>query len=149
MANRFRNKNVDESVEPQLPPQEEPVEEPAVVEEPQMTDDIASVEPARERKPSRVAQVLGGDMLGDKMVLKQIPLVMLVLFYLLLVVGNRYRVEQLSREKMATEENINYLRQKQIEMQKRYQQSVKISQIAEDLKGTGVGITAGPPYEID
>ena len=149
MANRFRNKNVDESVEPQLPPQVEPVEEPAVVEEPQLTEDVETVEPARERKPSRVAQVLGGDMLGDKMVLKQIPLVMLVLFYLLLVVGNRYRVEQLSREKMATEENINYLRQKQIEMQKRYQQSVKISQIAEDLKGTGVGITAGPPYEID
>ena len=34
-------------------------------------------------------------------------------------------------------------------MQKQYQQSVKMSQIAEDLKETGVGITAGPPYEIE
>ena len=91
---------------------------------------------------------LGGDVLGDQMVLKQIPLVLLCLFYLLLIVGNRYRVESLSREKAATEERINYLREHRIQMQKQYQQSVKISQIAEELKETGVGITSGPPYEI-
>ena len=92
--------------------------------------------------------MLGGEVLGDQMVLKQIPLVLLCLFYLLLIVGNRYRVETLSRERVATEERINYLREHRIQMQKQYQQSVKISQIAEELKESGVGITSGPPYEI-
>ena len=67
---------------------------------------------------------------------------------LLLIIGNRYRIENMSRDKAATEERINYLREQRIQMQKQYQQSVKISQIADDLKETGVGITAGPPYEL-
>lgn len=96
-----------------------------------------------------IGKVLGGDVLADRMVLNQIPLVLLCLFYLLLIVGNRYRVETLSREKTATEERINYLREHRIQMQKLYQQSVKISQVAEELKETGVGITSGPPYEIE
>ena len=95
-----------------------------------------------------LGRVLGGDMLADKLVLRQIPLVLLCLVYLLLIVGNRYRVESLSREKIATEERINDLREERIQMQKQYQKSVKISQIAEDLAETGVGITNGPPYEI-
>ena len=68
--------------------------------------------------------------------------------YLLLIIGNRYRIESMSRDKAATEERINYLREQRIQMQKQYQQSVKMSQIADDLKETGVGITAGPPYEL-
>ena len=104
------------------------------------------------RKGDKVARglgkVLGGDVLAERWVLNQIPLVLLCLVYLLLLVGNRYRVEHLSREKAATEERINYLREHRIQMQKQYQQNVKISQIAEELKETGVGITSGPPYEI-
>ena len=95
-----------------------------------------------------LGKVLGGDMLADRLVLKQIPLVLLCLLYLLLIVGNRYQVESLTREKAATEERINYLREHRIQMQRQYQQSVKISQIAEELKESGVGITSGPPYEI-
>ena len=104
------------------------------------------------RKGNRAARgigkVLGGDILAGEWVMKQVKLVLLCLVYLLLIVGNRYRVENLSREKAATEERINYLREHRIQMQKQYQQSVKISQIAEQLKESGVGITSGPPYEI-
>ena len=96
-----------------------------------------------------VGRLVKGDLLGDKLVLRQIPLLLLCLVYLLLIVGNRYRIEGLSREKQAIEERLNYRREARIQMQKQYQQSVKISQIAEDLAGTGVGITAGPPYEIE
>lgn len=95
-----------------------------------------------------VAKVLGGDILSDKLVLKQIPLLLLCLFFLLLVVANRYKVENLSREKKATEERINELREQRIQMQRHYQESVKISQIAEELRESGVGITNGPPYEL-
>ena len=96
-----------------------------------------------------VARVLGGNILADKLVLKQVWLLLLCLLFLLLIVANRYKVEQLSREKIATTERINDLREQRIQMQKRYQKSVMISQIADDLKERGVGITSGPPYEIE
>ena len=124
---------------------------PEIPEAPEAPKNTETV--AKPRKPSKAARgigrVLGGDVLADKLVLQQIPLVLLCLLYLLLIVGNRYRVETLSREKAATEERINYLREHRIQMQKQYQQSVKISQIAEELGESGVGITNGPPYEIE
>ena len=95
-----------------------------------------------------LAKVLGGDILGDKLVVKQIPLLLLCLFFLLLLVANRYKVESLSREKIASLERINDLREQRIQMQKQYQKSVKISQIAEELSESGVGITSGPPYSF-
>lgn len=145
MGNRFREKVTEEGLE-----EPKPVVEEAVVEqEPEEARPQARNRRTSDRAARGLGRVLGGDVLADKMVLRQIPLVLLCLFYLLLIVGNRYRVETLSREKAATEERINYLREHRIQMQKQYQQSVKISQIAEDLKGTGVGITSGPPYEIE
>lgn len=95
-----------------------------------------------------LAKVLGGDILADKLVLRQIPLLLLCMVFLLLIVGVRYRVESLSRAKMAKEEQINELREKRIRILRSNQETVKISQIAKELKETGVGITSGPPYEI-
>lgn len=156
MGNRFREKVVEEGLEePRLGGAElhSGTEEPmAERQEPQTAADAPRQADAPLRRSDRAARglgkVLGGDVLADKLVLRQIPLVLLCLFYLLLIVGNRYRVESLSLEKAATENRINYLREHRIQMQKQYQQSVKISQIAEDLKETGVGITSGPPYEL-
>ena len=111
-------------------------------------DDTTTGDEPQSKAARGVGRVLGGDILADKFVLKQIPLLLLCLVYLLLIIGNRYRIENLSHEKLAAEERINFLREQRIQMQKQYQQSVKMSQIAEDLKETGVGITAGPPYEI-
>ena len=147
MGNKFRNKEVEEGLE--TPKVAEPQSD--LSNQDILSDQIAQ-EASRPRKSGKAARglgkVLGGDVLADRMVLKQIPLVLLCLVYLLLIVGNRYRVERLSREKAATEERINYLREHRIQMQKQYQQSVKISQIAEVLKENGVGITSGPPYEL-
>lgn len=147
MGNRFREKVTEEGLEEPVLQAEEPVvAEPAVEEEPVATED------PKKRKGGRavkgVAKVLGGDLLADKVVLKQIPLLLLCLLFLLLIVANRYNVENLSREKQVAEERINYLREHRIQMQKQYQQSIKISQIAEDLREEGVGIMAGPPYEL-
>ena len=149
MANRFREKKVEEEPVVTAPEVE--------AEEPETEVEAPSTESAEEKprkgdagKTARgVGRVLGGDILADKLVLRQIPLLLLCLLYLLLIIGNRYRIESLSHEKQAAEERINFLREQRIQMQKQYQQSVKISQIAEDLKDTGVGITAGPPYEIE
>ena len=156
MGNKFREKKVDEDakvVEEGLEaPREEAVDTPhgqqqAAASSPNLGEKRRSA--GKGDKAARgIGRVLGGDLLADKLVLRQIPLLLLCLFYLLLIIGNRYRIENMSREKAATEERINYLREQRIQMQKQYQQSVKISQIAEDLKETGVGITAGPPYEL-
>lgn len=131
-------------------------EEPEVVESAMVEEEVER-EPESEQQVERgrgvkvahgMAKVLGGEVLSDKLVLKQIPLLLLCLFFLLLLVANRYKVESLSREKKAATERIIELREQRIQLQKQYQESVKISQIAEELRETGVGITSGPPYEI-
>lgn len=95
-----------------------------------------------------VGRVLGGDVLQSKKALKQVPLILLLCLYGIVLVYNRYNIEDLSRQKLALQNEINYLRQKRIELQKHFQETVKISQIAEMLDSTGIGITAGPPYEL-
>lgn len=144
MGNKFREKVVEEGlVEPQVETPEPEASEAGVPEQP------AAGGKGRGSKAARgVASVLGADILADRMVVRQIPLLLLCIAYLLLIVGNRYRIESLSRELQASNERISYLREQRIQMQKQYQQSVKISQIAEDLKDRGVGITAGPPYQL-
>ncbi len=146
MANKFREKPIEE--QPATRPEEEtkPAAE-IVVEVQNVTEENESNEESKGAKT--VAKVLGGDILADKMVLRQIPLLLLCLACLLVVIANRYHVEKISRDKQDTEVRINFLREHRIQMQKQYQQSIKISQIAEDLSGSGVGITAGPPYEIE
>jgi hypothetical protein len=96
-----------------------------------------------------VAKVLGGDILADKLVLRQIPLLLLCLVFLLLVVANRYQVESLSRKKMAMQEKVNELREQQIQLQKKNQNSVRISQIRDDLKREkDLAILPTPPNVI-
>ena len=96
-----------------------------------------------------VAKVLGGDILSDKLVLKQIPLLLLCLVFLLLLVANRYQVESLSRKKIQVMERVNELREQQILMQKGNQNAVRISQIRDDLQNEkGLGIMPTPPEVI-
>ena len=146
MANRFREKKVEEEPVKTVPQPEATTPEAANGAD--TVDDTATADEPQSKTGRGVGRVLGGDILADKFVLKQIPLLLLCLVYLLLIIGNRYRIESLSHEKLAAEERINFLREQRIQMQKQYQQNVKMSQIAEDLKETGVGITAGPPYEL-
>lgn len=114
-----------------------------------------TAEPAQEPTPKKKAKkghlmgrILGGEILQSKKVQKQLPLVLLLCIFGLLLVRNRYQVEDLTKAKIASQERINALRESSIEQQKRYQESIKISEIAERLDSTGVGITAGPPFEI-
>ena len=77
------------------------------------------------RKRSSLAQVLGGDMLGSHFVLKQIPLLLLILAFCLLMVAIRYRVASLNKQKDRMKQEVSYL-----------------------LDTVGVGLVAGPPFEL-
>ena len=92
---------------------------------------------------------MGGDMLGSHIVLRQIPLLIIILCGCLVMVAVRYNVENLNKEKDRLQKKVSYLREQRVQMQKQYQQAVRISRIAEVLQESGVGITAGPPYEIE
>ena len=105
-------------------------------------------QPTATKKPKWLSRILGGEVLQSRAVLKQIPLILLLCFYAIMLVYNRYRVEDLTKAKAEAQERVNYLSEARIELQKRYQETIKISQIAELLDSTGVGITAGPPYEL-
>lgn len=102
----------------------------------------------KKKRPNLLGVILGGDLLQSKVVMRQIPLVVICCIYALLLVRNRYQVEDLTKAKIVAQDSINCLRERRIELQKRYQETIKISQIEKMLDTTGVGITAGPPYEI-
>ena len=94
------------------------------------------------------ATILGGGFLQSKRVRRLIPLILLCVLYALVLVWARYQVETLTKQKIELQDRINNLRETRIEQQKHYQETIKISQIAERLDSTGIGITAGPPFEI-
>ena len=146
---------MSEKEEKKVVEQETPVEEDVeIVEQPvddevEEGDDTPEVSGRGGHVAKGVAKVLGGDVLSDKLVLKQIPLLLLCLVYLLLVVANRYQVESLSRKKMVVQERVNELREQQIQLQKMNQNTVRISQIRDDLeREKGLGIMPTPPEVI-
>ena len=92
--------------------------------------------------------MLGGDMLGSHFVLRQIPLLLIILAGCLVMVRVRYKVEELNKEKDRLQKEVNYLREKRVQMQKQYQESIRISRIDRELDTIGVGLVAGPPFEL-
>ncbi len=157
-GNRRRHPEGDKEQEPREKEHKEQEQKTAPEPKPELEKEIdvdEEVEQEEGRPSGRgnkvangVAKVLGGDILSDKFVVRQIPLLLLCLVFLLLVVATRYSVENLIREKMEKESRLIELREQRIQILKSNQETVKISQIAEELKETGVGITSGPPYEI-
>lgn len=102
---------------------------------------------AKFRKHS-ISEVLGGDVFAHGGVWRQIPLMLLILFYGIILVTGRYYVESLSKEKERLMQRVEYLREHRIMMQKDYQHSAKVSQIANRMEERGIGLTSGPPYEL-
>lgn len=79
---------------------------------------------------------------------RYVPWIFMVVMCFVALIFNRYRLEDLVKEKNETEERIKYLREHRIQMQKIYQESTKISKIAEELDTLGIGLLSGPPYEM-
>lgn len=100
------------------------------------------------KKWNGLAKVLGGDMLGSKVILKQIPLLLIILGGCLIMVFVRYRVESLNKEKDRLQKQVGYMREQRVQMQKQYQESIRISRIDTELDTINVGLVAGPPYEL-
>jgi hypothetical protein len=152
-GNRFRETPIIEKpvevTPPPAPSTEETVQETAPTKQTVAQEKSGKQGTKLGKTEQALSHVIGGDILADRFVIKQIPLVLVILLCFLAVVANRYNVEKIIKDKAATEENIARLRERRIEIQKQYQQGVKISHIAEVLQGSGVGITAGPPYVIE
>lgn len=149
MANHFKEKIVEEETPTQQGPTPQKNE---TVNEQEKSNEQTSTEEKKKSSSNkfneRVFHFFGGDILKDKWVIKQIPLILLILLYGILLVANRYYVEKLTKEKMKLTDQVEYLREHQIQMQKNYQESIKISQIAKSIDSLGIGLTAGPPYEL-
>lgn len=146
MPNKFRETPAEPVVEEQITETEA-----APDTQQEDVDETTSTDQGTEPKTDvgmNVAHVIGGDVFKDRWVLRQIPLILLIFVFGILLVANRYRIETLQKEKTATEERISHLREKHIQMQKEYQESIKISRIAQVLDSVGVKLISGPPYEI-
>lgn len=102
----------------------------------------------RNRRRRLVTEFLGGDILKSNIVTKQLLLLFIILFMCLFIVGMRYRVEKYNRERLILQDKLSYIEVKRIFMQRQYQEAIRISHIDETLDSVGVGLVAGPPYEL-
>ena len=80
---------------------------------------------------------------------RHLGLILLICIYVLLLVGNRYWVEGLMKQKNARQRDIEFLKEDRVLRQKEYQQSVRITRIADVLDTVGVKFISGPPFEIE
>lgn len=87
-------------------------------------------------------------LLTGKMMRRYAPWMLMVVGLFLILIYNRYAIEDLVKEKNATTERIKYLREHKIQMQKKYQESTKISKLVEELDTLHIGLLSGPPYEL-
>lgn len=155
MANKFRT---PPTPEPQPQPAEEPAmaapaTEPATEKESTPHNNTESTHNEGNKKERRsfgqwMKYIFQGDILKSDWFVQQRKLLFLILGFCIILIFIRYKIEGLQKEKNATEERINYLREERVQMQKEYQESIKISRIAKVLDSAQVGLISGPPYEI-
>lgn len=155
MANKFRTPLAPEPQPQQAeePAMAAPATEPANEKESTPHKDTESTHEEGKKKERRsfgqwMKYIFQGDILKSEWFMKQRKLLFLSFAFCIVLIFIRYKIESLQKEKNATEERINYLREERVQMQKEYQESIKISRIAKVLDSAQVGLISGPPYEI-
>lgn len=147
MANTFRNKTVEDDLDdPRLSTGRMEAEPAAADEAKQGGGERERKSKSRRSQRRRAMFII--PKVSPKWALRQTGVILLSGVYLMLVVSNRYRVERLYKEKIQLERNIEFLREQRIQMQRDYQESIKISRIADMLDTVGVGLISGPPFEL-
>lgn len=150
------NSNINPTSPQQNPPSEEnntystpipPKQEPTKTSRHDTTND-SSAKDKKKGKRTTLTSILSGGMIFRRGLLKYVPWMLMVVVCFIILIYNRYRIEDLVKEKDATKENIKHLREERVRLQKKYQESIKISTIAKELDTIKVGLMSGPPYEL-
>ena len=111
-----------------------------------MGDDVGE---GRRTLGERIRALLtGGKPITAKTLIEWIPCILLMGGLAIVLVWQRYNIEKLSKEKEAATEKINMIKEKQLEMQKAYHQSIMISRIMEEMDSCGKKMHVEPPYKI-
>lgn len=142
MSNRFRNTKP--------PVFEEETELLSTLEQSKVAQPSANDEPVANSKKGKSwgRKLLGGELLTSRQALRQSPLILLIVVCAILMVSNRYTVEKLRKEVISTRKRIDELSLEQIQMKSRYQQSIKISSIAQTLDTIGIHLITEPPFTL-
>ncbi|MCR4811683.1 MAG: hypothetical protein K5867_03695 [Bacteroidales bacterium] len=124
-------------------------EEPKACEkEDEAVEEKEEVQASRKGEKRSIRELLRNNKITRRGLRRYVPWLFMVVMCFAVLIFNRYRLEDLVKEKNDTEERIKYLREHRIQMQKIYQESTKISKIAEELDTLGIGLLSGPPYEM-
>ena len=72
---------------------------------------VAAGEPQKKGRKTRLLNnVLGGEVLKGRGVMRLLPLMVMILLYAIVLVAARYRVESLMKEKMRMERELEFMR---------------------------------------
>ena len=106
--------------------------------------------PKTKRKTIKLAQFLGGDILLEKRMQKNIPLLVLAVILIIFYVSNRYQYQQLLIEKNNLEITLKDAKYKALTRTAELMDKSRQSKIEEHIsrKGSELEIPTNPPYII-
>ena len=145
----FDVSGVDVPKRPEKTGEADAKEKPKACEkEDEAVEEKEEVQASRKGEKRSIRELLRNNKITRRGLRRYVPWIFMVVMCFAVLIFNRYRLEDLVKEKNDTEERIKYLREHRIQMQKIYQESTKISKIAEELDTLGIGLLSGPPYEM-
>lgn len=99
-------------------------------------------------KQSSVVQILNGDFLTKKFILKNLNFLFFIILLLLLIVGKGYYGKQLSKNVDSKQKELDEITGEYFEIKARLETDTRRAKLAEELEETGLKETTNPTKVI-
>jgi len=102
------------------------------------------------KKANGVKSFIGGTILTDERVTRQIPFILFIAFLSLLLITNRYRSEKTLREIELLQDTIKDLRSEAVTNSSKLMKASRPSEVVKKIKEAGLGLEepTRPPQKI-
>ena len=109
---------------------------------------VAKKKASKERKPNAFVQILNGDFFTKEFMVNNLNFIFFVIFLLILVVGKGYYGKQLSKDVIATQEELKEASSDFVEAKTRLVEETGIARLVEQLESSGLKETVNPTKVI-
>ncbi len=107
-----------------------------------------STDEKKSRKNIKLSEIVGGKILLRKFMLSQIPLMIMIVAYSIVMVSNRYYIENTSVDIKNLQKEINELNIKHVQFECDYMNIIMISEVAKKLEPLGIYQSTDRPLKI-
>jgi hypothetical protein len=94
--------------------------------------------------------MIDGSLLAGTLIARQLPMILFLVFFAIIYIGNRYHAEKMVRKIVVSREEVKNLRAEQLTTASELMNQSKPSTLEDLVKKHGLGLTPAtkPPYKI-